>query len=74
MADTEQEQAKGTAGFLLEMGMLKRATQRRQPSSDSGTTRRRPASATSRTSAGATSKPPATRWSPQTRCRPRTPQ
>jgi putative hydrolases of HD superfamily len=25
MADTEQEQAKGTAGFLLEMGMLKRA-------------------------------------------------
>lgn len=25
MADTEQEQAAGTAGFLLEMGMLKRA-------------------------------------------------
>ncbi|WP_153814504.1 HD domain-containing protein [Streptomyces sp. SUK 48] len=25
MADAEQEQAKGTAGFLLEMGMLKRA-------------------------------------------------
>ncbi|CAM5298637.1 HD domain-containing protein [Streptomyces californicus] len=25
MAETEQEQAKGAAGFLLEMGMLKRA-------------------------------------------------